>query len=394
MRRAARRRRGAPARPAAVPLALLLLLADPRQSARAEDFLAYKYVDYAEAGGRIGVRTQVLDASQGIDADTQLGLVLTNDAIAGASPTGLPAPAGSGQVPLAHLSDHRKEWEADLARQVQSVNIDLGVSESREHDYVSRGWSLNTLSDFNDRNTTLIAGAGGHDDDAETFFTAARPYAPRHAFSAVLGGKQLLDPLTFVTVSATWGRETGYLDDQYKLVQKTLELAPGSFFPTPFAENLPDTHDFVALLASVNRSFPGARAALEASLRWYRDTYGVSAGTLEAGWLQKLGGRLTLEPSLRLHEQGAASFYHYDLDATDIMPTQVPDPAGPNYSSDYRLSSLWTATYGLKLACKLTDRLQADLAYDRYAMHGRDGVTPGSAYPSANIVSAGARFSW
>jgi hypothetical protein len=378
--------------PAAVPLALLLLLARP--TARGDDFLDYKYVDYAETGGRIGVRTQVLDAGQDLGADTHMGLILTNDAIAGASPTGLPAPAGSGQVPLAYLSDHRKEWEGDLTRQLGPVNVAAGLSESREHDYVSRGWSLNTLSDFNRQNTTLLAGLGGHDDDVESFYTSARPYLPRHALSAVLGVKQLLDPLTSVTLNVTWGRETGYLDDQYKLVQKTLELVPGSFFPTAFHEDLPGTHAFAAVFASVNRAFPGARGAIEASCRYYGDSYGVSAGTAEVSWQQKIGGRFTLAPDVRLHEQGAARFYIYNLDSAAVTPTQVPNPGGPNYSSDYRLSSLWTSTCGLKLTCTLCDHVRADVAYDRYAMHGRDGVTPASAYPSANILSAGARFSW
>jgi hypothetical protein len=386
-------RRGGPsARPCALPLALLLVLARP--AARAEDFLDYKYVDYAETGGRIGVRTQVLDAGQDLGPDTHLGLILTNDAIAGASPTGLPAPAGSGQVPLAYLSDHRKEWELDLARQVGPVNVAAGASESREHDYVSRGWSLNTLTDLNRQNTTLLAGLGGHDDDVESFYTFSRPYLPRHALSAVLGVKQLLDPLTSVTLNVTWGRETGYLDDQYKLVLKTLELIPGSFFPTAFHENLPGSHDFAAAFASVDRAFTQARGALEASYRLYSDSYGVVASTAEVSWQQKIARRFTLAPDVRLHGQGAARFYHYDLDATDVAPTQVPNPGGPNYSSDYRLSSLWTSTLGLKLTCNLADHIRADLAYDRYAMHGRDGVTPGSAYPSANILSAGARVSW
>jgi hypothetical protein len=386
-------RRGGPsARPCAVPLALLLLLARP--AARAEDFLDYKVVDYAETGDRIGVRTQVLDAGQDLGVDTHLGLILTNDAIAGASPTGLPAPAGSGQVPLAYLTDHRKEWEGDLARQVGPVNVAVGATESREHDYVSRGWSLNTLSDFNRQNTTLLAGIGGHDDDVESFYTFARPYLPRHAMSAVLGVKQLIDPLTSVSLNVTWSRETGYLDDQYKLVEKTLELVPGSFFPTAFHEDLPGSHTFIAAFASVDRAFPQVRGAIEASYRLYSDSYGVLASTAEVSWQQKIGRRITLAPDVRLHEQGAARFYHYDLDATDITPTQIPNPGGPNYSSDYRLSSLWTSTFGLKLTCSLGDRVRADLAYDRYAMHGRDGVTPGSAYPSANILSAGARFSW
>ena len=38
--------------------------------------------------------------------------------------------------------------------------------------------------------------------------------------------------------------------------------------------------------------------------------------------------------------------------------------------------------------------LQLELAYDRYEMRGRDGVTPQSAYPTANIYTAGARVAW
>jgi hypothetical protein len=394
MRRAGLRQPGATAEASAVPLALLILLASPRPAARAEDFLAYKVVDYSENGDRINVRTQVLDASQDLGVDTQFGVTLTNDAIAGASPTGLRAPAGSGQVPLAHLSDHRKEWEADLARQIRAVNIAVGASESREHDYVSRGGSLNTLTDLNEKNTTVLAGVGAHDDDVKAYVSPLEHYLPKHAFNAILGVTQLLDPFTSVTLNATWGRETGYLDDQYKLVQKSLELAPGDFLPLAYLENLPGTHDFAAVFASVNRAFPAVRGALQASYRYYRDTYGVAANTMEASWLQKIGGRFTLAPNLRYHEQDAARFYYYNLDQTGIMPTAVPNPSGPHYSSDYRLSSLDSVTCGLKLTCTVSDRLQADAAVDHYVMRGRDGVTPGSAYPTANIISLGARITW
>jgi hypothetical protein len=297
-------------------------------------------------------------------------------------------------VPLSHLSDHRKEWEADLARQVGSVNVDLGASESREHDYVSRGWSLNTLSDFNLKNTTLLAGIAGHDDGVKAYVSPLEPYLPKHAFNAIIGVTQLLDPRTSVKLNVTWGRETGYLDDQYKVVEKSLVLAPGDLLPLSYLENLPDTHDFGALYASVNRAFPEAKAAIEASYRYYRDTYGVEASTLELTWLQKLGRQFILAPNLRLHDQGAASFYYYNLDETDITPTGVPNAAGTHYSSDYRLSSLDAVTVGLKLILKMSDTVQMDLAYDRYAMRGRDGVTPQSAYPTANIMSAGARISW
>jgi len=377
----------------ALPLALLLALASPR-AARADDFLAYKYENYEEPGGRVAVQTQGLSASEDLGADMNFGVTLINDAIAGASPTGAPAPAGSGQVPLAHLEDHRKSWEADFSRRFRMVNVTLGASESREHDYVSRGWSLSTQTDLNEKNTTLLVGVAGHSDDVETFYDPEHVYVGKQSFNAIIGVTQVLDPLTFVSVSATWGHETGFLNDQYKVVAKTVELIPGSFFALVFAENRPGERDTGTLLASVNRAFPSAHAALEASYRFYADTFGITANTVELKWIQKIGGAVTLEPGIRLYEQGAANFYYYNLDGTNIIPTRVPDSSGPHYSSDYRLSSLYGTTYGIKATWKIHDHLQLDVAFNRYDMRGRDGVTPGSAYPSANITSVGARVTW
>ena len=35
-----------------------------------------------------------------------------------------------------------------------------------------------------------------------------------------------------------------------------------------------------------------------------------------------------------------------------------------------------------------------DAALEHYDMHGRDGITPASAYAKARIVTAGVKFSW
>jgi len=378
----------------AISASLALLAAMPRSSARAEGSLSYNYADYSETAGRVGVHTLGILAKQDIGADTKLSVTAINDAIAGATPTGIPAPAGSDQVPLATLHDHRKAWETELSRQFAQVNVSAGYAESREHDYISKGWSLNTLTDLNQKNTTVLFGVAGHDDSAETFYDPQQVYVKRRDFSTILGFTQVLDPRTTFTLNVTWARDTGYLSDQYKEVQKTVELVPGSFFTLAFPENRPSERNSGVVFASVNRSFPELRGALEGSYRFYSDTFGVAANTIELKWLQKLGGAFVLAPDFRLHEQGAASFYHYNLDTTNIIPTYVPDPGGPAYSSDYRLSSLYAVTYGLNLSWKPRDWLKLTLDYSRYNMRGRDSVTPQSAYPDANIYSAGAQFSW
>lgn len=378
----------------ALSLSLVLLGAVPRPSARAESSLDYNFTDYSETAGRVGVHTMGFLAKEDIGADLKFSFTAINDAIAGATPTGLPAPAGSDQVPLAILHDHRKAWETELSRQFARVNVSVGYAESREHDYISKGWSVNTLTDFNQKNTTLLFGVAGHDDSVETFYDPQQVYVRAHSFSSIVGVTQLIDPRTTVTLNITWARDTGYLSDQYKQVQKTVELVPGSFFTLLFPENRPSERNSGVVFASINRAFPDLKGALEGSYRFYADTYGVAANTLELKWLQKLGGGFVLAPDFRIHEQSAANFYHYNLDSTNIIPTYVPSPNGPAYSSDYRLSSLFAVTYGLNLSWKPRDWLKLTLDYSRYNMRGRDGITPQSAYPDANIYSAGAQLSW
>jgi len=67
---------------------------------------------------------------------------------------------------------------------------------------------------------------------------------------------------------------------------------------------------------------------------------------------------------------------------------------GPFYSSDFRLSALDSYSYGLKFVWKPSHWSELDIGYDRYEMHGRDGVTLASAYPTAGISTAGVKFLW
>jgi hypothetical protein len=133
---------------------------------------------------------------------------------------------------------------------------------------------------------------------------------------------------------------------------------------------------------------------MEASYRLYADSYGIVAHTFAVSWLQHVGSKLLLEPSLRYYQQSAALFYYYNLDNSSIVPNRIPTGTGPYYTSDFRLSAEDDYTYGLKATWKVADRIQLIASYERYVMSGRDGVTPQSAYPRAGIASIGARYSW
>jgi len=373
-------------------LSVTLAMYLTRPSAKAENSVAYKFENYREEDGRITVETQGGTVDQDVGAFGHLSLTGTIDAVAGATPTGRPAPPGSDQVVLTEIHTRRKAWSGDYAQQIQNFNIDAGFAESRESDYVSCGWSVNTLADFNEKNTTLRAGLAGTYNRVEVFFKPA--YLPKRTNDAILGVTQVLDPKTSVTVNVSLGRESGYLAEPHKFVEKSIEIITNIFLQESFAENSPNAREHEAVYAAVNRAFPGARGALEGSYRFYTDTYGIVAHTAGLSWIQHLGAKWLLQPSVRYYQQTAARFYYYNLDDTSIVPVHVPAGVAPYYSSDFRLSAERTVSYGLKATWRPADRVQFDLAYEEYVISGRDGVTPASAYPKAGITTAGVRFVW
>lgn len=373
-------------RPRALAVAAAVAVSLPRL-VRAENSLAYKYQDYQEADDRIRVRNHNARASLDLGTETTLTVRGVVDTITGATPTGQPAPVGSDQVPLAQLEDERRAVVVDLARILGAQTLGLQYATSTEDDYRSRGWALNWARDFNEKNTQLQLGFAYTSDSIKpVFFDRARKKISR---DFMLGVVHLLDRNTVLTVNLSHGTSGGYLSDPYKIVQKSVELAPGLPLALTFPENRPDSREKTVLYAQVSHYFEGVRGSLEASVRFYSDTHGIDSDTVEFTWLQKLGERLVLSPSLRYYRQGQADFYHVDLDLTDIVPVPEPRGASPHYSSDYRLSRFDATTVGLKLVYRHDDRWSADLAWERYDMRGRDEVTPDSAYVTASIVTAG-----
>jgi hypothetical protein len=370
-----------------------LALCLQRTVAKAEDSIDYKYENYREDDGRITVQTETSSVDQDVlPFDGHIHLTGTIDAVSGATPTGRPAQAGTDQVILTEIHTRRKAWSGDYSEQIKNFNIDAGFAESRESDYVSYGWSVNTLTDFNEKNTTVRAGIAGTDDRVEVFFEPA--YLPKHTHSAILGVTQLLDPLTFVTFNVTLGRDTGYLSEPHKFVEKGIEIFPGIVLEEAFGENSPNARNTGTLYASVNRAVPNLKGAVEASYRFYADSYGITSSTVGLAWLQHFGPHVIVTPSARYYEQSAARFYIYNLDDSPVIPTKLPFGQGPYYTSDFRLSAQEDFTYGLKVTWKPKDWFQIDAAYDHLAMRGTDGLTPQSAYPTAGITTLGVKFLW
>ena len=359
---------------------------------RAESAVSYKYADYREADDRMTVESHYGLIEKDLGSSMHLKVLGVLDSIAGATPTGQPPSAPGGPVPLSQVTDRRKAWSADLSRQFPRTNVAVGFANSRENDYVSDGWSLNTVTDFNQKNTQLLLGIAGTTDDIRVFFQS--DWEKKRTNDVIVGVTHLLNPLTSVTLNASYGHSTGYHADPYRVISKSVEVAPGVFLPLTFGENRPDERDKWTGFASINRAFPQANGAAEASYRLFHDTFGVTAHTVEIAWFQKFGEHVTLRPSFRFYDQSAADFYRIDLNGTTITPAERPRPAGPFYSADYRVSAFRSITYGVKVVWTINASWQLDAAYERYEMDGQDSITSPAVYPRADLVNLGVRFAW
>jgi len=376
-------------------VALCLLLSQPR-GARAEDSLTLKAQSWQEDKDRIRVDSQYAQIDKDIGTDTHFKVMGLLDSIAGATPTG-ERPAAGNIVPKANMEDRRKAWTSDLSHQFPRVNVSMGYGVSRESDYVSDGWSLNTVTDFNDKNTNLTLGYGGTEDTIAEWKLNWTKLRHKNGSDFIAGITQLLNPNTSVTANVVYGTATGYMSDPYKIVSTTrLDLDPGTYYTPP--ENRPEEKKKISIFLGLNHNFERLNGAIDLSYRHYHDSFGVTSHTTTLEWIQKFGQHVIVQPSIRFYRQSASDFYYYNLDRSRITTSYEPVLAetgtgkAPFYSSDYRLSYLQTVDLGLKVVVKVTSWLSIDANYDRYVMKGLDGITPQDAYSKANMFMVGVKL--
>jgi hypothetical protein len=381
-----------------LPFLVLALVLLGRRPAKAEDSLSTKFEHYAETDGRVKVVAYYAQAEVAVSPEWAFQFTGLVDSISGASPNGLLPENAEEPLPLSELpGEERVSGVVDALFEKGRVTGLLEYSYSDEPDYLSRGVATQWTLDFNQRQTTVRAGVSHLNDTV----IRSRLENDRRAYDALIGVTQVVDARTTVTFNLGYGWNTGYLSDPYKVIgwtQITTIPLPGGLPPVVVEqqvaaeENRPSLRRrYVAYLAG-QRFFDRANGSVDASLRYFHDSWGIDGWTAEISWLQKLGEQFVLQPIFRYNQQTAADFYLLSLDEIGFVPAALPTARAPYYSADYRLSALRSTTVGLKAVWFLGDHLTFDAAYEYYAMDGTDGRTLPEAYPSAHIITLGARY--
>ncbi|HTI72242.1 MAG TPA: DUF3570 domain-containing protein [Candidatus Limnocylindria bacterium] len=394
----------------------------------AEDRFEYRYEEYQEEGGRMHIRTHSAFFEAELDPKFVVRGQYVYDGISGATPTGgLPQP-GSDKVPMVEVTPdlrHAYNVETDIKTGIFTTRPQ--VSYSSEHDYRSWGLALNESVELNQKNTTLNFGFARNIDKVSGTATSYR-FANKDTWDAMVGVTQLLDPKTYLTVNFTFGMEHGFLSDPYRSISVFDPQIPAALGGDPAftdVENRPSRRVKETVFVGLTHFFDRLNGSGELSYRFHNDDWDVIGNTVQITWNQKIGRSLTLSPSFRYHRQTAANFYRTSVKGLAFVPegaTYITDSAGnpapipfqaldytpapgevvaailapypTYYSSDYRLSELQSFTYGLAAHWRFHKHWSIDASYQRYEMEGLDGFTPQSAYPSANVFSAGIAFLW
>ncbi|WP_431049057.1 DUF3570 domain-containing protein [Roseateles sp. L2-2] len=271
---------------------------------------------------------------------------LVNDSVSGASPRYHSAVSGASR-----LDETRKAGDVQVTRYNDRDAWSLGAAYSTEHDYRSRTVSAGYRRSSEDNNTTWNIGAAFSDDwiGSSDDPTLSRG---RNTTQLTVGVTQAWTAVDLVQLSlgANWGH--GMYSDPYK-----------------FPDRRPDRREQYTLMTRWNHHFTDWKATLRSSWRYYADSFGVRANTLESAWVQPLSGGWTLTPSLRYTTQRAAKFYYdpvYDAALGAPLPPGYTATSPQYLSPDQRLSAFGAVTVGMKVAYDIAPNWTADLSLEHY----------------------------
>ena len=353
------------------------------QILRGENQAAYRYENYSEDKKRMQIETHSVYFEQKLLELVTAKGELVYDGISGATPTG--THDAKGKVLTTKLKDLRRAGNLGFEWRFANHKLNTGGSFSEEHDYISHGVSVGDAIEFNEKNTVIQFGVS-HNFDSVRDGVNHKKWHGKDSTEAIIGISQLLSPRDIFTAAFTFGNDSGYLSDPYRLAEYHPVIFPKGF-NIGVPERRPAHRNKEIVFTSLTHHFDSLDASLEGAYRFYHDSFGVDSHTVSLTWHQWLGKHLIVEPAFRFNEQSAASFY----DTTFSGPFTA-NPKG-YHSSDYRLSNFYSLDFGLQATVALNDHVHIIGGYHRYEMYGLDKTSP-AMYPQANIFTVGLQFLW
>lgn len=319
----------------------------------------FQYGHYSESSSRIDVNTYEGALSAPIGKSMTASVALVKDMVAGASPryNDLDSKGNVRQVISGQninnvvsgaskpnsqcgksICDTRDGISPSLTYFFDNGSVNLNGGFSRENDYTSRYVGTTISRDFNKKLTTANFGVSLAFDEIDP---TGRPAlkGSKTTQQYLLGVSQIINKDTLLLSNVTFGYNTGYLSDPYKLVY----FYDNGQFVDFRRDTRPREKFQFAWLTQYVRHFGDLNdAALHIDYRFSTDSWGINAHTAEVSWHQPVGDGWQIIPRVRYYSQDQADFY-YEVGNGQALQKGV-------YSSDYRLADFGAVTAGLHIS--------------------------------------------
>src|ERR1700726_2287898 len=211
------------------------------------------------------------------------------------------------------IKDERKQKSLSLDYIHDKTQYNLSYTNSTERDYVSNTTHFSLSQDmFGDLTTVTLGFTDSRNKVGENNGTASKPVIAwlGHATSRSYEGglSQILTKNLIAGATVEVITDQGLLSNPYRSIRY---LVDPSINPLGYAlgsQVYPNTHTSPAGEVRAKYYLP-YRAAASVSYRYFSDTWGIRANTIELGYTQPVADKFIFEGRLRHYTQGHATFY-------------------------------------------------------------------------------------
>ncbi len=214
------------------------------------------------------------------------------------------------------IKDTRNQKSISVDYVHDKTQYNLSYTNSTERDYISNTTHFSLSQDmFGDLTTVTLGFTDSRDKVGEN---NGKSFAPNvawlgHAESRSYEGgiSQIITKSLIAGATVEVITDQGLLSNPYRSIRYLDSSVPLGY--SLGQQIYPNTHTSTAAEMRVKYYLP-YRAAASLSYRYFTDTWGIRANTIELGYTQPISNRFILEGRVRHYSQGSATFY------SDLFP--------------------------------------------------------------------------
>lgn len=275
-------------------------------------------------------------------------------------------------------SEQRDEYQFGVEHLSGDSRMSLSYTDSEESDYIAKTIAMDLTHEVFGGLSTFSMGYAREQDVVGRVDTSETDTKDSNLFR--LGASQILSSRMVASATYEIITDDGLLNNPYRAARVLGAFLPERY-PRTRTSNTVAVHARYAL-GQGGRPDP---AALRASYRYFFDTWGIGANTVELGAAGYLGVRWRLDGWYRYYSQNAAVFYSDNFADEEIFMAR-----------DKELSTFQSHTLGMSGTYALarahaTSRIRADASASLYHVifdyHDFTDVRDGQPYSfSANVA--------